>query len=434
MAISFEGGSWKLWTAVVVLLMITFWAPTRGQAFVLGLPGPLGNGGDAVTDQATVLYARRGGTLHRLAEVGPARDGLPKLLDLGFPFVADDGSVIFAGMVAENRRPRWLVFRADMQASPPRISRIQLPDSNGALADAILSADPSPEMDAQGEVIFSAQDADGKDAILLLSNGELSHLAKSGEETREGHRLHHIQFGSARSFGAGQVVFVGWLENHRQAELVASRAEGVRVIAVEGEAAVGGGIFQQGFGRPGVAPVQNSVERRRLAFSARTTAGQGIFVLAGRDGLRRVDLAEASCSASPVSFLSSGSPGLAVTGEIALLGWCSDVPVIIRVDDSGQARVSLRADSLQDQGGPLAIEDPWMLDSGAILFGGSAGDRGESIYELTTEGIAKELYHPYRDLWLTSDDAESRHPICTATIAANRHGDFAYLGETLPRD
>jgi hypothetical protein len=58
MAISFEGGSWKLWTAVAVLLMITLWAPTRGQAFVLSLPGPLGNGSDAVTDQATVLYAR----------------------------------------------------------------------------------------------------------------------------------------------------------------------------------------------------------------------------------------------------------------------------------------------------------------------------------------------------------------------------------------
>jgi hypothetical protein len=290
-------------------------------------------------------------------------------------------------------------------------------------------------MDAHGDVIFSAQDADGRDAIFLLSNGELSHLARSGEETREGHRLHHIQFGSARSSGAGEVAFVGWLENHRQAELVASRAEGLRVIAAEGEAAVGGGIFRQGFGRPGAAPLQNSVERRRLAFSARTTAGQGIFVLAGGDGLRRVDLAGASCAESPVSFLSTGSPGLAVTGEIALLGWCSDVPVIIQADDKGQARVSLRADSLPDQGGPpLTIEDPWMLDSGAILFGGSAGDRGQSIYELTAQGIAKELYHPYRDLWLTSDDAESRHPICTATIAANRHGDFAYLGEKLPRD
>ena len=100
MAISFEGGNWKLWTALAVLLMITLWAPTSGQAFVLSLPGPLGNGCGAVTDQATVLYARSGGRLQRLAEVGPARDGLPKLLDLGFPFVADDGSVIFAGMVA----------------------------------------------------------------------------------------------------------------------------------------------------------------------------------------------------------------------------------------------------------------------------------------------------------------------------------------------
>jgi hypothetical protein len=432
MPISVERFPWILMTTV--FLLIAVWVPRSGHAFVLGPPGPLGDGG-AVTDEATVLYARSGcGSPHRLAEVGPARDGLPELRDLGFPFMADDGSVIFAGMVAEHRRPRWILFRADMQVSPPRISRIELPDSSTAFAEATISADPSPEMDADGNVIFSAQDADGKDAIFLLSNGELSQLAKSGEESREGHRLIHIQFGSARSLGAGEIAFVGWLENHRQAELIASRAVGVRVIAAEGEAAPRGGIFRQGFGRPGAAPSQTSLTGQRLAFSARTTAGQGIFVLAGQDGLRRVDLAGASCVKSPVSFLSTGSPALRVTGEIALLGWCSDVPVLIRAPDGGRARISLRADSLPGQGGPLEITDPWVLDSGAILFGGSAGDRAQSIYELTTEGVAKELYHPYRDLWLTADDTESRHSICTATIAVNRHGDFAYLGGKLPGD
>lgn len=204
----------KLMTAVAAVVLVAVWAPPSGRAFVLSLAGPLGDDG-AVIDEATVLYARSGrGIVHRLAEVGPPRGGLPELRDLGFPFVADDGSVIFAAMVAEDHRPRWTVFRADMQSTPLKISKIQLPNSNDSFAAPILRADPWPAIDARGDLIFCAQDTDGKEAIFVLSDGELSHLVRSGERTQEGHRLIHLAFGSIRTLGPDGVAFVGWLENH----------------------------------------------------------------------------------------------------------------------------------------------------------------------------------------------------------------------------
>lgn len=407
-----------------------------GAALVLCLTASLANAflfqlGGAPPDDtnpAGAIYLRsHDGRETLLAEVDKRHDGLPTLADLGRPSVADDGSILFGGMVFEHRRPRWILFHAD-PSSAGRVSQIVIPDSRGAFPDPVLNVDPEPALDSDGGLIFVARDTKGGEAIYRALNGELSRLVGSGDKTVDGRRLIHIAFGSVNNSAPGECVFIGWLEQDHQAEMVFSSVKGLRVMAAEGDRAPGGGVFKKNLGLPAAASGKLGAAGPLVAFTARTTVGQDLFVYTA--GLRRIQLAGMPCGKAGVSFLSSGRPALDPSGRIALTAQCNQKPVIVGVDPSGGRKILARAEASTESGSVITnITDPWILNSGAIMFGGLDDNNREALYQLTLDGVINDLTRPEADNGPAVNASDMRgHTVCSVTMTANRHGDSAYLG------
>jgi hypothetical protein len=396
---------------------------TNAFMFELGGPPP-----DGINPVGAIYLHNHDGREMLLAEVDARHNGLPVLADLGRPSVAYDGSILFGGMVFENGRPRWILFHADPGSSSGRISRILIPDSHGAFPGPVLNVDPEPALDSQGGLIFVARDTSGGEAIFRAFNGELSRLTGTGDTTADGRRLIHIAFGSVSSWAPGECAFVGWLEHDRQAEMVFSRPQGLRVIAAEGDHAAGGGVFRRNLGLPVAVSAKLGAERPLVAFTARTSVGPSLFVYAAK--LRRIPLAGMPCGKGGVSFLSTGRPGLNTTGKIALMAQCNKRPVIIGIDPSGRRKILARADPIKKSGSAITdIADPWILDSGAILFGGLDRNNREVFFQLRIDGVIKDLSKSRRVKPSGTDTSSAQeHTACSVTMTANRFGDFAYLG------
>ena len=383
---------------------------------------------DDINPAGAIYLRSHNGRERLLAEVDVPHDGMPMLADLGRPSVADDGSILFGGMVFENRRPRWIMFHADSGSASGRVSRILIPDSRGAFPNPVLNVDPEPALDSDGGLIFVARDTSGGEAIFRAFNGELSRLVGTGDRTADGRRLVHIGFGSVDNWAPGECAFVGWLEPDQQAEMVFSSRKGLRVMAAEGDRAPGGGVFQKNLGLPVAVSVKVGGEGPLVAFTARTTAGQDLFVYTAE--LRRIALAGMSCGKAGVSFLSNGRPALDASGRIALTAQCDKKPVIIGVDPTGSRKILARADPTTKSGSVITnIADPWLLESGAILFGGLDDNAREALYQLRIDGVIDDLSTPRTGNPPALDASNvPGHTVCSVTMTANRYGDSAYLG------
>jgi hypothetical protein len=410
---------------------LTIGAASSGKAFVLGMGGVSSQGGFEVNvgDQTDALYARsHDGREQLIAQSDVGYNGLPPFRDLGMPSIADDGSVVFGAMISENGRPRWILLRVNAAATKWTISRKSVPKPGGAFPGPVLDVDPTPAQDSGGGITFVGGDSSGGEGIFRISDGELSRLAGSGDRTVDGRRLTHIAFGSVKAWAPGECALIGWLENDVQAVLVISRQEGLRVIAAEGEPAPGGGFFKRGFGLPtGVSP-RHRVQDRVVAFTARTNTGAALFLYGTK--LRRVSLSKTACGSARVNFLPTARPGVNSNGKIALIMQCEGLPVIVGLDAFGPPEVLLRASPPTENKTLISdFANPWVLDSGAILFGGLDRNSREAIYQLTTGGVPEELSRTHNAARHASDGMDAPgHTVCAVTMTANRYGDFAYLG------
>ena len=397
-----------------------------GNAFVLEL-------GDGVAiNRASGLYLHsRDGRETELVEIDARQDDLPILRDLGQPSVADDGSVLFSGMVFESGRPRWIMFRADAGDSLGRVMRIAIPKSNGAFPEPVMNVDPRPEFDAGGGLVFVARDANNSEAIYRIAEGELSRLAAIGDATGDGRHLKHIEFGSVTSWAPGACAFVGFLDGDKQAELFVSKQDGLRAMAVESDSATGGGVFKRNFGLPAAVSPLPRADGNLVAFTARTTTGDGLFVYDSK--LQQIPLSGMACGKAGLNFYSTGRPGLDANGRIALMAQCDKTPVLVSADAYRRREVLVLASPEAHPGPVLAsVADPFLLDSGAILFGGSNGDQREAIYQLTSGKTLEDLTETRANAVPAADTLEStKHTVCAVTVSANRNGDFAYLGSAL---
>ncbi|MDO8435023.1 MAG: hypothetical protein Q7S58_21705 [Candidatus Binatus sp.] len=414
----------KLFIAIGAIFLLAG-ASSSSHAFVLEL-----GGGAANRSNGLYLHNRDGREIE-LVEVDARQDDLPILSDLGQPSVSDDGSVLFGGMVFEARMPRWIMFRAEAGDSIGRVARISVPSSHGAFPEPVVNVDPRPEVDAAGGVIFVARDSSNSEAIFRIAEGELSRLVAIGDKIPDGRRLKHIEFGSVTSWAPGACAFIGFLEGDKQAELIFS-GDGLRAMAIEGEAAAGGGVFKKNFGLPAAVSPLPRAEGTLAAFTARTTAGEGLFVYDSK--LEQVPLSGMSCGKAGLNFYSTGRPGLDANGRIALLAQCGTTPVLVSADVYRRREV-LVSTNPDAQAGPVlaSVADPVVLNSGAILFGGSNADRREAVYELTSGKTLEDLTMPRAEALPAADTLEStKHTVCAVTMSANRNGDFAYLGSALP--
>lgn len=422
--------SLTLFAGVSSALVICLTA-SLANAFLFKLGAP---SADKINPVGAIYLHSHDGREILLAEVDAWHDGLPTLADLGQPSVAYDGSILFGGMVFENGRPRWILFHADTGSTSGRVSRILIPDSRGVFPDPVLNVDPEPALDSDGGLIFVSRDTSGGEAIFRVFNGELYRLVGTGDTTDDGRRLIHIAFGSVNSWAPGECAFVGWLDHDRQAELVFSKPRGLRVMAAEGDRAFGGGVFQKNLGLPVAVSTKLGADGASIAFTARTSVGQALFVYA--DKVRRVPLAGMPCGKEGANFISAGRPGLNPTGRIALMAQCNKKPVIIGVDPSGRSKILARTNRTTESGSVIAnIADPWILDSGAILFGGLDGNHRETFYQLRKDGVINDISRPSRGKRPGSGTSNARaHTVCSVTMTANRYGDFAYLGSSKQAD
>jgi hypothetical protein len=140
-----------------------------------------------------------------------------------------------------------------------------------------------------------------------------------------------------------------------------------------------------------------------------------------------------ACGKPGLNFYSTGRPGLDANGRIAMMAQCDTTPVLVSADVYRRREVMIRTDPDAAAGSQVAtIADPIVLDSGAVLFGGSNADHREAIYELSSGKTLEDLTMQKAEARPASDTLESdKHTICAVTVSANRNGDFAYLG-TVP--
>jgi hypothetical protein len=301
-----------------------------------------------------------------------------------------------------------------------------MPEANGFPAP-VLNVDPRPEVDSAGGIVFVARDATNGEAIFRIADGKLSRLAAVGDKLPDGRQLKHIVFGSATSWAPGSCAFIGFIEGDKQAEMLVS-TDGLRAMAVEGEPAAGGGVFKKNFGLPAVISPLPRAEGNLAAFTARTTVGEGLFVYDTK--LEQVPLTGMACEKPGLNFYSTGKPGLDANGRIALTAQCGITPVLVSADAYRRREVLVRTDPDAAAGSQLAsVADPIVLNSGAVLFGGSNADHREAIYQLSSGKTLQDLTTQKAEALPASDTLESnKHTVCAVTVSANRNGDFAYLG------
>jgi len=258
-----------------------------------------------VTGAADVLYAAdRSGREVQLAKVG-IWHGLD-LRDLGLPFVADDGTVLFGGAIMSRGRLRWKLFAA----SPDRASlrTIELPES------LAIRADPRPVVGSDGAVVFSVTDP--REALYRFDHGKLVCLLKAGQRLNDGQIVHAFAIGSIDVMNGEMIALITYLGHDKQAELLLSHHRTYIAATQDGSTPDGGRFVHLGW--PAI-DARNGVTT--IIFTAQTTHGYALYEFSGGN-LHRVLAAGTSCPAGLVNFLSEDRVGVDNRGIVVEAG-CS---------------------------------------------------------------------------------------------------------------
>ena len=400
--------SFLLTTVAAVL-----WLACSAGAFTLELSGAGPLADNARVKGETTLYTLDAqGHEIAIARTGDSDNIGFQFDDIGYPSVADDGTVWFAPASYQHHAVNWRIFSVAPNASNPvpLAGSDQFPDMN---------TDPQPIPDGTGGVVFSVGGRNHDD-LFRFSDGELTHIAGTGSRTRDGRRLGHFTFGTIAAAG-GRAAFTGWLDGDIQAEILV-QPEGMIVLAAANEAAPGGGRFLgNGFGLPALVV---SINGELVAFSARTDEGDGLFLY--RDGkLKRVPAFAASCAHGHLNYLSRGRPGLLEDGSVAVLGGCSGEDEILTASRAGVMRARLRP-SRDDAGKSIGnFGDPILAQAAMLFLQATDIDGTAGVYELQPNNEIGRLTPAIR-LEPVSDEPQAPHSHDGLFVSASGH--VAYLG------
>jgi len=210
---------------------------------------------------AEVLYAtdRDGRELKLAGTDAPLGDGTP--LDLGRPSVGADGTILFGAAFRSVNQVRWQVFAANPDTHA--VSRLPLPTSSGEVPE--LVTDPTPLAQADGAVVFAAEEDSHREAVYQLKGGNLTSVLRTGSNLGQGRILRNLGFGTLAAADGGAVAIIGYLTGSGKAELLISDS-GPRVLAAVGERAPDG-VRYRDLGPPSVSAPHG------FAFAALTDGG-----------------------------------------------------------------------------------------------------------------------------------------------------------------
>ncbi len=410
-----------LLSGILALLMA---APSAwAVSLTLGGDGPEGA---AVRSDATgALYGSTvEGKAVRLTEINAEAPGGGIFTEIGVPSITPDGRVLFGAEVTDkDGHPHWDIFVGyPNAASDARVARALLIKNENKGCSAKLKGDPYPAGNEDGAFTFTAPEASGHDALFFYAKGELSCIARVGDQTTNGHLLSVMGFGTAQMGANGQVVFNGWLKGDRQAVLIGLAGGAATELAVEGELGPNRTRYQRPFGLPAALA---SAEGTIVAFTAKTPSGSALFLYRG-GSMARVLPSGTLTPLGPVSYLSSGRPGLKADGTTAVLAGCARVPAILRLIH-GRLDLSLHRGQMTPFGTAIvSLGDPSLTESGSMFIGAIDSIDQEKLYVLGNDDSFFEVGSS--PIYNIAFGDPASHTIFTGTLAVNQHGDFAYLG------
>jgi hypothetical protein len=405
---------WISGLTLVVALQVMALAPV--DAFVISLgEGPPQDPGVMRSSGAEVLYVTdRDGLEVKLAGTdAPLGDEIP--LDLGRPSVGADGTVLFGAAFRRGKQVRWEAFVAN--ADTHALSRLPLPTSPGEVSD--LVTDPMPLAQADGSVVFAAEEDSHREAVYRLKGGNLTCLLHTGSNLGEGRILRNLGFGTLAVADGGTVALIGYLTASGKAELLISNG-GTRVLAAVGQKAPDG-VRYRDLGPPSVSGSHG------FAFAALTDGGARLYESV--EGKLRVALAAgSSCRTGRISYISQDRVGLNSDGNITVAGTCSGSPALFLISKSHPTTLietaSGRADSeFVDLGMPR------LFDDGSVMFSASTRAGGDGLYSIRpVSGTANPAGPVLPLLSASTSPVEPLHSILLVSVASNEHGRLAYLG------
>src|SRR5262249_18731994 len=148
------------------------------------------------------------------------------------PSVGADGTVLFGAAFRSGNQVRWRVFAANPDTHA--VSQLRLLTSPGEVPE--LVTDPTPLAQADGSVVFAAEDDSHREAVYQLKSGNLTCLLRTGSNLGEGRILKNLGFGTLAAADGGTVAIIGYLTGSGKAELLISNG-GTRVLAAVGQRA-----------------------------------------------------------------------------------------------------------------------------------------------------------------------------------------------------
>ena len=384
------------------------------HAFMLGLDGSISQGSDA-------LYAfDRNGREVKIAQTGSAGPDWFVLEDLGLPSVALDGTVLFGAAREWNHQLRWSLFVAEPDSGS--ISRVWVPTSDEGISDLDMRTDPRPQQTSDSGIVFQAHEVAGDDSLFKLFHGKLTRLVQTGERLSDRRKIRVITFGSARAYGQGGAVFLGYLEPGGQAEMMVSASGAITILALQ-DKWLPNGDHVGSFGLPAAI---TAADGPLVAFTARTDRGSCLLTYAhGR--LRKVLSQSAPCGLGNINYLSPASPALNDQGGLAVLGRCSDSMGIFLVK-RGTAELVVNADQTVDHGTRLdRLGDP-VFSERAVFFGALTTAGATAFFNIFQGKITQLIPTDTPKRSIADQGSATRHTIEVASISINQRGRIAYLG------
>ncbi|MBV8137106.1 MAG: hypothetical protein JO121_15950 [Deltaproteobacteria bacterium] len=364
---------------------------------------------------AEVLYAtNRDGQEVKLAGTdAPLGDGSP--LDLGRPSVGPDGTVLFGAAFRSGNQVRWQVFAASPDTHA--VSRLPLFISPGEAPQ--LVTDPTPLAQADGSVVFAAEENSHREAVYRLKGGNLTCLLQTGSNLGQGRILRNLGFGTLGVGDGGAVALIGYLTASGKVELLVSNG-GTRVLAAVGEKAPDG-VRYRDLGPPSVSASHG------FAFAALTDGGARVYE-SEEEKLRVALRAGSSCGEGKISYISQDRVGLNSDGSITVAGTCSGSPALFLISISRRTMLvgagTERADS---EFVDLAM--PRLFNDGSIMFSASTRTGGDGLYSIRPEsGTANPSGPALPLLSASTSPVEPLHSILVVSVASNEQGRLAYLG------
>jgi hypothetical protein len=282
-----------------------------------------------------------------------------------------------------------------------------------------LVTDPTPLAQADGSVVFAAEEDSHREAVYQLKGGKLTCLLRTGSNLGQGRILRNLGFGTLDASDGGTVALIGYLTASGKAELLISN-RGTRVLAAVGQKAPDG-VRYRDLGPPSLSGSHG------FAFAALTDGGTRVYE--SEEGKLRVALTAGSgCRAGNISYISQDRVGLNSDGSITVAGSCSGTSALFLISNSHPTMLvgtgSRRADS---EFVDLAM--PRLFDDGSIMFSASTRTGGEGLYSIRPEsGTANLSESALPVLSASTPSVEPLHSILVVSVASNEHGRLAYLG------